>query len=81
MATLLRLLALLRLVRIKTTRTGQIITCSNLTIINAVLVSCGPMREDTLTMVIMGLQCLGTVLALSIRYGAAHWFYDEASRR
>ncbi|XP_058801676.1 UDP-N-acetylglucosamine--dolichyl-phosphate N-acetylglucosaminephosphotransferase-like isoform X2 [Phymastichus coffea] len=52
------------------------ITCNNLTLINFVLIVFGPMREPTLSTVLLAIQVAGTVLAFVIRYPLASIFYD-----
>lgn len=59
---------------------GAIAAHSNLTILNLILVLRGPMREDRLTMELLGVQTLGSVLAFGVRYGGAGWFYDGGRR-
>lgn len=58
----------------------QIIAHTNLTLLNFLLVLRGPMREDRLTMELMGLQALGSCVAFGVRYGGAEWFYDGGRR-
>ena len=58
----------------------RIVAHSNLTILNLILVLRGPMREDHLTMEMLGIQALGSGLAFAIRYGGAGWFYDGGRR-
>ncbi len=60
--------------------TKRIRACSNLTLINSMLVLFGPMREDTLTKTLMILQAGGTLLAFAIRYGATSLFYGPERR-
>lgn len=60
--------------------TGRIAMCTNLTILNLILVLGGPMKEDRLTMSLMSLQALGSALAFGVRYGVASLF-DDSSRR
>lgn len=80
---LLEALALCRLVRVQRAdgEGGQITAVTNLTILNLILVLCGPMREDSLTMSLMGLQVLGSAFAFGVRYGVSGWFYDLGTRR
>ncbi|KAM0789901.1 hypothetical protein ACM66B_006743 [Microbotryomycetes sp. NB124-2] len=59
---------------------GSIAACSNLTILNLILVVFGPMREDKLTITLMSLQAGGSVLAFTVRYGVASLFYDGSRR-
>lgn len=77
---LLKGMEALRLARLERTKKGDIISCTNLTLLNLVLLWRGPMREDRLTMWIMGIQVAGSVVAFGIRYGLAWLFYDESRR-
>ena len=78
---LLRLFSALGLVQLKFSKDGKnIISTTNLTIINMLLCIFGPMREDRLTTVVMSVQAAGSLLAFAIRYAGAGFFYD-ASRR
>ncbi|XP_001604731.1 UDP-N-acetylglucosamine--dolichyl-phosphate N-acetylglucosaminephosphotransferase [Nasonia vitripennis] len=52
------------------------VTCNNLTIINFVLIKLGPLREPTLTTILLVIQIAGTLLAFVIRYPLASVFYD-----
>ncbi|KAI9718307.1 MAG: tunicamycin resistance protein [Chrysothrix sp. TS-e1954] len=68
----LKALAALRLVRIDTDRsTGKVLRCTNLTILNLFLVWLGPIREDTLTMVILGAQAICGAAGLWVRHRLA----------
>ena len=49
--------------------------CSNLTIINLMLVVFGPIRENRLTFLLLFIQFLCTLLAFAIRYGLSQVFY------
>ena len=55
-------------------------TCTNLTILNFLLNFTGPIKEDTLTKLVIIVQLAGSVLAFAIRYGLAGFFY-EGDRR
>ncbi|CDZ97414.1 Glycosyltransferase [Phaffia rhodozyma] len=55
---------------------GRIVSTTNLTILNFILIHVGPVREDTLTLIIVALQIAGSCLAFFIRYGAVRLFYD-----
>src|SRR5579862_2193014 len=57
----------------------EIIACSNLTIINLVLVVLGPMREDYLCLVLLGIQVLCGGLGFVIRHRLAYLIYDRGS--
>ena len=65
---------------ITTTRgPDDIIACSNLTLINLVLVNFGPMREDHLCLTLLAGQVLCGVLGLVIRHKLAFLVYDRDS--
>ena len=49
---------------------------SNMTIINLALHLCGPMREERLTLALLGLQAACSALALLVRYQLAYLVYD-----
>jgi len=51
--------------------------CNNLTIINLVLNICGPMHEQTLTILILTIQILCSILAFCIRYPLAFLLFGE----
>lgn len=53
-----------------------IVTCNNLTLINFVLINVGPLREPTLTSILMLIQVICSVIAFIIRYPFASIFYD-----
>lgn len=75
---LLSVFSLLRLVTVeegvgedkKSTRVN------NLTLINFVIKVMGPLHERTLTIIIMGIQICGSVIAFIIRYHLVRFFYD-----
>ncbi|KAG0146797.1 hypothetical protein CROQUDRAFT_43927 [Cronartium quercuum f. sp. fusiforme G11] len=71
----------LGLVRLLKNKEGKVIGCSNLTVLNLLLIWCGEMREDRLTMVVMGFQVLGSLIGFGIRYGMSGLFYDLSLRR
>lgn len=50
---------------------------NNLTLINFVLYICGPLHEQTLTVVLLILQFICSVIAFGIRYRLALMFYGE----
>ena len=54
-----------------------IVECNNLTIINLILRVTGPMKEQTLTMVLLGVQVFCSLLAFTIRYPLAFLLYGE----
>ncbi len=51
--------------------------CNNLTLINLALKLLGPMREPTLTRLLLGLQLACTDVAFTVRYPLALAFYGE----
>lgn len=72
---ILRLLSMFGLVHLRYSHAGEITATSNLTLISCILVICGPIREDKLTVVVMGVQAGCSVLAFGIRYAGAGLFY------
>lgn len=71
----------LRLIRLNRNREGLVIGCSNLTVLNLLLIWFGDMREDRLTMLVMGSQILGSLVGFGIRYGMSGLFYELSTRR
>lgn len=55
------------------------VTFNNLTLINLVLVWCGPMHEASLTYFLLTLQVFASCLAFVIRYPLANLFYDRSN--
>lgn len=70
-AMALKLLKKLRLIELWTNNQDEPVECTNLTILNLWLVMFGPMREDKLTMGIMGLQAVAGLLGLLVRHRLA----------
>lgn len=66
----------LRVGRVSIDPATQQVTMSNMTIINWALHVCGPMREDRLTLALLGLQAACSALALLVRYQLAYLVYD-----
>ena len=58
-------------------RSVAMMECNNLTIINLILRVTGPMREQTLTLVLLGVQVFCSLLAFTIRYPLAFLLYGE----
>ncbi len=78
---MIRLLETLRLVDVEEDDdTNAIKSATNLTLPTVILVVLGPLREPTLTKVVMGLQVGGSALAFTIRYGLAGLLYDGDRR-
>ena len=50
---------------------------NNMTLINLALKFFGPMREDRLTLLLLGVQCLNSLLAFGVRFGLAKLVYDS----
>jgi UDP-N-acetylglucosamine--dolichyl-phosphate N-acetylglucosaminephosphotransferase len=59
---------------------GRIVSTTNLTILNFLLIHFGPMHEQTLCSLLAGVQILGSVIAFGIRYGVGSWFYGGDRR-
>ncbi|XP_077278068.1 alg7 dolichyl-phosphate N-acetylglucosaminephosphotransferase isoform X2 [Temnothorax americanus] len=55
---------------------GGIVTCNNLTLINFVLINAGPLKEPTLTSILLIIQIVSSMMAFVIRYPLASIFYD-----
>lgn len=70
----------LKLVKLQRGENGRVEGCTNLTILNLLLVLGGDMREDRLTMTMLGVQVMGSGIAFGIRYGGAGMFYDSSRR-
>ncbi|XP_071842308.1 UDP-N-acetylglucosamine--dolichyl-phosphate N-acetylglucosaminephosphotransferase-like isoform X1 [Apostichopus japonicus] len=54
----------------------EYVECSNFTIINLMLRIFGPLHEQTLTIILMVIQIIGSCVAFFIRYKLAGVFYD-----
>ncbi|XP_076179374.1 alg7 dolichyl-phosphate N-acetylglucosaminephosphotransferase [Ptiloglossa arizonensis] len=54
----------------------DIVTCNNFTLINIVLIKTGPLKESTLTRILLFFQIICSLLAFIIRYPLASIFYD-----
>lgn len=62
---ILRVFALLRLTSLSThPKTGEIVTATNLTILNCLLVNLGPMHEKTLLKAMMSVQASSLLIGL-----------------
>ncbi|XP_019402699.1 PREDICTED: UDP-N-acetylglucosamine--dolichyl-phosphate N-acetylglucosaminephosphotransferase [Crocodylus porosus] len=55
---------------------GEYTECNNMTIINFVIKLIGPTPEQTLTIVLLLIQILGSTIAFLIRYQLVRLFYD-----
>ena len=53
------------------------IECNNLTLINFVLKLLGPMREVHLTVILLLIQTIGSLVAFTVRYPMALFFYGK----
>lgn len=85
----LEILALLRLVRLDRLeppesnprpRRGQIVSSTNLTILNFLLIHFGPLHERTLCLLVAEIQVACSAVAFGIRYGVGAWVYDGERR-
>lgn len=69
---MLKMLAQLRLLRVETNKqTGDVVRCTNMTILNFWLVTFGPMREDRLAMSVMAMQVVVGLIGLFVRHKLA----------
>ena len=59
---------------------GQIISSTNLTLLNFLLIRVGPLHERTLCLLVGGIQVACSVLAFGIRYGVGAWVYGGERR-
>jgi len=59
---------------------GQITSCTNLTILNLILVHFGPMHESTLCASLAGIQVLSSLAAFTVRYGIGSLVYGGDRR-
>jgi UDP-N-acetylglucosamine--dolichyl-phosphate N-acetylglucosaminephosphotransferase len=76
----LELFAFLRLIRLDKDEKGIIKSTTNMTILNFLLVTFGPMREQTLCILMAGVQIVGSGIAFGIRYGVGSWVYGGDRR-
>ncbi|EGW33002.1 uncharacterized protein SPAPADRAFT_60327 [Spathaspora passalidarum NRRL Y-27907] len=78
---LLSFLELFKLVKLERDKSGAITRFSNLTIINLLLVWFGPLREDHLCTLILGIQFVIGVSMLTVRHTVGPWLfgYDNLS--
>ncbi|KZT42663.1 UDP-N-acetylglucosamine-dolichyl [Sistotremastrum suecicum HHB10207 ss-3] len=77
----LKILSYLRLTKLTVNpTTGSITSCTNLTILNVLLLVFGPTREESLTRRLIAVQICGSILAFGIRYGLAGLVYDGDRR-
>jgi len=76
--TALKILHKLRLVRIEEDpQTGEILRCTNLTLLNLWLVWFGPLREDRLALHILGAQGVLGLFGLWVRHRMALWVFSS----
>jgi UDP-N-acetylglucosamine--dolichyl-phosphate N-acetylglucosaminephosphotransferase len=54
--------------------------CSNLTVLNLILVWCGPLHERTLCWAVMIVQVISSLLAFGVRYGIVQYLYPDVKR-
>jgi UDP-N-acetylglucosamine--dolichyl-phosphate N-acetylglucosaminephosphotransferase len=77
---ILEVFAFLRLIRLEKDDDGIIKSTTNMTILNFLLVTFGPMREQTLCIVMAVVQVIGSAIAFGIRYGVGSWVYGGDRR-
>jgi UDP-N-acetylglucosamine--dolichyl-phosphate N-acetylglucosaminephosphotransferase len=56
---------------------GKEMRINNLTLINFIIKLCGPMKEQSLTIIVLCLQVFGSIIAFFIRYELSLVFYDN----
>ncbi|EIN12901.1 N-acetylglucosaminephosphotransferase [Punctularia strigosozonata HHB-11173 SS5] len=61
-------------------KTGEVTECTNLTILNFLLLRLGSMREKALVQTLICVQVAGSVVAFVVRYGLAGLVYDGDRR-
>jgi UDP-N-acetylglucosamine--dolichyl-phosphate N-acetylglucosaminephosphotransferase len=71
----MKFLHMVKLLRIKLDEEGQVIECSNLTLINLWLIWFGPIREDTLVIGLVAFQSVIGLIGLLIRHKLALFFF------
>ncbi|MBW0531458.1 hypothetical protein O181_071173 [Austropuccinia psidii MF-1] len=76
----LKLMSKLKLLQIEENREGAIMACSNLTLLNLILVWFGEMREDQLTISLLIVQTFCSLIGFLVRYGLSGLFYDTKLR-
>lgn len=59
---------------------GDVVSATNLTLINVLLVRLGPMREPTLCLLVGAVQVAGSAVAFAIRYGVGSLVYGGDRR-
>jgi len=80
-SVLLNVLARLGMVHLNKDPSQNIVACTNLTLLNCMLVLRGPMSERRLALECIGLQMAGTILGFFIRYYLAGYFYSVEDNR
>ncbi len=70
-SVILKSLHRLRLLRVTTDQEGNVVECTNFTLLNLWLIWCGPMREDKLALGIVALQTGIGILGLIVRHRLA----------
>jgi len=80
-SNLLNVLARLGIVHLTRDASQHITSCTNLTLLNCMLVVRGPMSERRLALEFIGLQAAGSMVAFFIRYGLAGFFYSVEDNR
>lgn len=68
------ILKTLRLIKFEVTK-DNVIFCNNLTLINFFILFTGPIHENKLNNFLLGFQIFCSLVAFTIRYPLAHYFY------
>lgn len=66
----------LRLIKVESSEDGTV-TTNNFTIINLAIILLGPIHESKLNKLLISFQLISTILAFTIRYPLAKYFYDH----
>ncbi|KAJ1674910.1 tunicamycin resistance protein [Spiromyces aspiralis] len=74
---IIRIFAWLGLVHTKYDERANLVGYTNLTLLNLILVKLGPMSERRLVWYTLGIQALGSLLALFIRHNLATLIYED----
>jgi UDP-N-acetylglucosamine--dolichyl-phosphate N-acetylglucosaminephosphotransferase len=66
----------LGLCKVERSKSGELVSCNNLTLINLILVKFGPLHESKLALYIVICQSLWSIAAFITRYFLVHIVYN-----